>query len=201
MNEIAAGEIHHIETVAQLYLEQNSPIPEFEKVLIRSSDFSGGKRNHEIEQWPQQAFFDNKRKLDLVNYRITRLDWGLSDTAIDSIRFTMSNGDVSPKFGRKAISHTCEVDSKITKVTVMTKDNRVVSLAFDTEAEAEFLKIQAPIAQSGVLKSIEHTMSPGESLVGFKMRIARSALQGLSCQWLSSSAVMQQRMIAGNEAS
>ena len=116
-----------------------------------------------------------------MNYRISRLGWGLSENAIESIQFTMSNGDVSPKFGRKTISHTCIVYSKITKVTVVTKDNRVVCLAFDTEAESDFLRIEAPKSQKGDLKTTVHTISPGESLVGFRIRMARNALQGLSC--------------------
>jgi len=53
MSDVAAGEIHHMETVALLYLGQNSPIPDYDKVLIRDSHFSGGKRNHEIEFWPR----------------------------------------------------------------------------------------------------------------------------------------------------
>jgi len=93
----------------------------------------------------------------------------------------MSNGDVSPRFGRKGISHTCEVESRITKVTVITKENRVVCLSFDTEGESYPLKIEAPEAQSGDLKITVHTMSPTESLIGFRVRLARSSLQGLSC--------------------
>jgi len=61
---------------------------------------------------------------------MTRLDWGMGDTYIESLRFTMSNGDVSPKFGRKAISHFCNFEEKLTKIALGTRDRRLVKLVF-----------------------------------------------------------------------
>ena len=110
---------------------------------MRDSDFVGGKRVHTVEAWPQPEFFDGKRKSRLINYRLSRLDWGLGDNFIESIRFTMSNGDISPKFGRKAISHWCAFESTIKRVTMTSRGGCLVGLVFDTEADGEFLRIEA----------------------------------------------------------
>ena len=40
------SEIHHLETVARHYLEANKAVPDFDKVLIRETDYSGGKSSH-----------------------------------------------------------------------------------------------------------------------------------------------------------
>lgn len=102
-----------------------------------------------MESWPLPEFFDGKRKSSMMNYKLARLDWGLGDNFIESIRFTMTNGDISPKFGRKAISHWCAFDSTITKVTMTTRVGRLVGLVFDTQADNEYLRIEAGEAEAG----------------------------------------------------
>ena len=55
----------------------------------------------------------------------------------------MSNGDISAKYGRKAISHFCIFESALKRVTMTSRGGRLVGLVFDTEADGEFLRIQA----------------------------------------------------------
>ena len=57
---------------------------------------------------------------------------------IDSIRFTMSNGDVSPKYGSMPFTNSCGFDSRITKIKASCKDNRLVGLIFYTEHDGEY---------------------------------------------------------------
>jgi len=78
-----------------------------------------------------------------MDYQIVRLDWAVG-TYIESIRFTMSNGEVSSKFGSKPFSSFCLFESRITRVQAAVKDNRLVGLVFYTEHDGEFLRIESP---------------------------------------------------------
>jgi len=49
---LAQGEVHHMDTVARLYMSQNGATPDFDRILLRDSDFIGGKRVHTVEAWP-----------------------------------------------------------------------------------------------------------------------------------------------------
>ena len=78
----------------------------------------------------------------MKNYSLARLDWGVGQY-IDSIRFTMTNGTISPKYGsRSATSNYCVFESRINKIKVSVKDNRLVGLLFYTEHDGEFLRIE-----------------------------------------------------------
>ena len=86
------------------------------------------------------SFFEGKKKSQLADYQISRLDWNVGNY-IDSIRFTMSNGDISPKYGNRPFTDCCYFESRVTKVKVSYKDNRLVGLIFYTEHDGEFLRI------------------------------------------------------------
>ena len=74
------------------------------------------------------------------DYRLTRLDWGVG-TNIESIRFTMSNGDISPKYGKKPFTASCDFDSRVTKLKSRIRDNRLIAMTFYTEHDGEFLTV------------------------------------------------------------
>jgi len=95
---LCSGELNHIDTIAQMYYRMNRPTPESEKIVTRSSPFFGGRSSHQVEQWPIPSFLEGKKRVHVADYYVTRLDWGVGNF-IESIRFTMSNGDVSPKYG------------------------------------------------------------------------------------------------------
>ena len=92
---------------------------------------------------------------------------------IDSIRFTMSNGDVSPKYGSMPFTNSCGFDSRITKIKASCKDNRLVGLIFYTEHDGEYLRIEGSHMTSNTAALEMHVT---ESLVGFKMRVSKSVL-------------------------
>jgi hypothetical protein len=79
----------------------------------------------------------------MKNYRICKLEWATGSEYIESLRLTMSNGDVSPRFGAKSFTDFCQVDETISKIKVGTKNNRLVSLEFYTGKDTHFLSIAA----------------------------------------------------------
>jgi len=44
----------------------------------------------------------------------------------------MSDGAVSEKFGKRSISDMCDIDEKITKITMSSKAGRLVGLVFES---------------------------------------------------------------------
>ena len=128
----------------------NKATPESDKIVLRSSPFFGGRQSHAVEEWPPQTFYEGKKKNSLTDYMVTRLDWGVGGF-IDSIRFTMSNGDVSPKYGSKPFTDCCHFDSRITKIKASCKDNRLVGLVFYTEHDGEFLRITGSFMTSNTV--------------------------------------------------
>jgi len=46
------AEMHHMETVARMYLDANGAIPAYDKVVLRDTEFMGGKRSHPEDIWP-----------------------------------------------------------------------------------------------------------------------------------------------------
>ena len=186
---LSSGEMNHIDKIAQLYFKSNYPTPESQKIVLRSSPFYGGRSSNEVEVWPPAGFFEGKKKPQLADYQISRLDWNVG-SYIDSIRFTMSNGDVSPKYGNRPFTDLCRFESRITKVIASVKDNRLVGLIFHTEQDGEFLRIQGTMMTNN---SVTIEMHATESLVGFKLRVAKSTLQGLSLTILSSKTLMEEK--------
>ena len=172
MSELAQGEIYHMETIAKMFLNENVETPDYDKVIIRDTPFTGGKRSHTIESWPAPEFLEGKRKSKMSKFQLVRLDWGMGDKYIESIKFTMSDSyanNVSPKYGRKAITNFCDFEDKITKVTMMSKSGRLVGLVFDTERYNEFLKIMpsSELPSGTVVEEIDYD----EFIVGFKARM------------------------------
>ena len=133
-------------------------------------------------EWPTAEFMEGKKKSFFSNYYVTRLDWGLGKH-IESIRFTMSNGDVSPKYGTKAFTHSCELDSPITKIKAKIKENRLVGLIISTQRLGECLTIypehQNYTSQATVFLKEE------ESILGFSMKVQDDKLYGLSVRVLT----------------
>ena len=179
-----------MDTIARLFVDKNTPMPEWNRVLVREVGFTGGKRRHDVECWPTQEFLDNHAKSDLINYKVTRIDWSVGDDYIDSIKFTMSNGDVSPRYGRRMTNHYCMIEADITTVTMIQKDGRLAGVIFGNETAGEVLRIEAASINQGETKTSVESLYASETLVGFKMRLHRGALTGLSSQWLTSPAAL-----------
>jgi len=140
MAEFAQGEIKHMETLATMFLDENNAIPDHDKVIVRDSFFAGGKKVYPVSSWPPAEFLACKRKSELTNFRLAKIQWGAGDKYIESIKFTMSNGDESPKYGKRAISDMCDVDNRIEKVTMLSHHGRLIGLVFE-DAAGEFLRI------------------------------------------------------------
>ena len=179
-----------MDTIARPYVDNNTPMPDWDRVLVREVAFSGGKRRHDVECWPTQEFLENNRKSDLINFKITRIDWSLGDDYIDSIKFTMSNGDVSPRYGRRMTNHYCMVEGDISTVTMIQKDGRLAGVIFGNATSGDILRIEAPSVNEGETKTSVESLYATESLIGFKMRLHRGALTGLSSQWITSPAAL-----------
>ena len=124
----------------------------------------------------------------MKNYSLARIDWGVGHY-IDSIRFTMTDGAISPKYGsRSATSNYCVFESRINKIKVSVKDNRLVGLIFYTEHDGEFLRIESSRYTNNTA-TVELVGS--ESFIGFRMRIANKAITGLSFTMLTSQEILE----------
>ena len=110
---------------------------------MRDSIWFGGRPSHECKVWPPQNFFKGKKRSDLQDFKLARLDWGVG-TCVESLKFTMSNGESSPKFGNRAFTHTCSFADPITKVMALISERRIAGLVFYTEDCDEYLRIETP---------------------------------------------------------
>ena len=172
------GEIHHLDTVARHYLDANQAVPDFDKVLIRETDYCGGRSSHQVQSWPSDDYFEGKRKTDLIRERITKLSWSMGDKYIESLRFDMYHSGQA-KFGRKAINYYCDIEKKITKVLLGTRDRRLVELVIFCQGDdEEHLRIEA--GQEPPTDVQEVQLYGEEAIVGFNARISQSTLHGLS---------------------
>mmetsp|Transcript_11712 Transcript_11712/g.15906 ORF Transcript_11712/g.15906 Transcript_11712/m.15906 type:complete len:180 (-) Transcript_11712:281-820(-) len=143
--QTSRGELEHMEKVAKVYLESNDVPADFDKVILRDTAFLGGKKSHEVQCWPEFAFFDMKSKQRLLSeFWIKKIDWSIADDYIDSIRFTMANSNVSTKFGRRAIGHFCEFDQRITSMELGIRNSRLVRIIFYCDnSDMEYFRIQS----------------------------------------------------------
>ena len=162
IEKLSRGEFNHMVDIAQLFVDSNQ---DRDGVVVRDTDFYGGKFTQAIEVFPSPSFFNGKLKKDMKNFRLTRLDWSV-DTYVDSIRFTMTGGEVSPKFGGKAFTNCCEFESPIKKIVVRYRERGIVSL--DLYSDSENLTIEG----SGEAKHTDTVdVLEGESLIQFKVRV------------------------------
>ena len=120
------GELHHIENIADWFAKSNS---DHEVSRIRETPWFGGKFSQAIEAFPTDNFFQGMRKDGFNNLRLTKLDWYVG-TYIETLRFTMSDGTVSPKFGGKSFNATCEFDTPVKRITATYRERGLVSLTF-----------------------------------------------------------------------
>ena len=127
------GEINHMNAVARLYLDANGQIPDYERVLLRDTDFAGGKKSHSVESWPPATNFNNKTKSDFRGIRISKIGWGISSEAIESLKISFNNGTETSKFGRKTIDYFCEFDKKVNRIRIGTKNRKIVHMGFFCE--------------------------------------------------------------------
>lgn len=178
LGEIANGELQHVQQIAEMYFKSNEPMAESERIVRRNSPFFGGKTTHEVESFPMDRWFEGKMRSSLADFQLAKIDWGAGKT-IESIRFTMSNGDQSPKYGKKPFSANCEFDSRVTKIISKVKNNHLVSLNFWTEKDGDYFTIEGEDADSaGSSTTVElHQL---ESLIGFQMRLSAGVLHGLN---------------------
>ena len=74
---------------------------------------------------------ENSTRSDYKNFWITRLEWTVG-TYIESLRFTMADGTVSPKLGGRAFTHNCTLTSPLKMIETTYRERGVVSLKFIT---------------------------------------------------------------------
>lgn len=151
MGSTTEREINHIDTIAKLYISANPnnhkpiiktvrEIKVATKLQLREFPIVGGKDTHESKLWPDETFFEGKTREQLKPFRVSRIDWG-AGRYLDSVRFTMSNGDVCPKFGSKAFNNYCQVDFDITQVRIAIKNKKVVGMTLYTGQKEELVVI------------------------------------------------------------
>ena len=80
--------------------------------MLRYTPFYGGKQGMDVGVFPHKNFFENKLKKEFKDFWLARLEWSVG-TYVESLRFTMSDGTVSPKFGGKAYTNSCEFYSPV----------------------------------------------------------------------------------------
>ena len=119
--------------VARLYIDANGQIPEYERVLLRDTDFAGGKKSHSVESWPPARYFDNKVKSDFRGIRISQIGWGIGAEAIESFKVSFNNGTETPKFGKKSIGNCCDFDKKVNRIRIGTKNRKIIHMGFFCE--------------------------------------------------------------------
>ena len=190
MNSLLAiqrGETDFVSSTAQLFYDANRATPRNEKVVLRQTQFSGGRTGHAVVQWPSEEFLKQQKRTVLDKVYVTKLEWGIGREYIESMRFTMSNGEVSPKFGVKAITDFCFFDSPIRKVTMHTVDRRLVGLDFYTEKDGLYMQVRAPYEPTS---QAEHCLIQYETLLGFNMRVADKSLHGMSLNIASSNEII-----------
>ena len=128
---LCKSELNRLDNIAELFMKSNKGIS---SITIRNSEFFGGKFTHAIETFPADEFFAGKMKSEVVSFGLARLDWSV-DTYIDSIRFTMTDGTVSPKFGNKAFTSCCDFSAPVNKIVATYRERGLVSLTFTTANE------------------------------------------------------------------
>ena len=102
----------------------------------------------------------------------------------------MTDGTVSPKYGsRSGNSNYCVFESRISKIKVSVRDNRLVGLLFYTEHDGEFLRIEGTRMTNNTA-SVE--LFGSESFIGFQMRVANKVLTGLGFTMLSTPDIIEE---------
>ena len=134
---------------------------------MREFPIVGGKDTHEVKLWPDETFFKDKTREQLKPFRVSRIDWS-TGKYLDSVRFTMSNGDVSPKFGSKAFNNYCQVNCNITQVRIAIKNKKLVGMVLYTGQREELMVMQGSEAENAVHTDL--VLAKNESIVGFSGR-------------------------------
>lgn len=170
LNQITQGEISHIENIAKLFIEENNDSGELN---LKHTDFTGGKFTQNVTAFPMPNFFNGKTKRDIKNFRLSRLDWSVG-TYIESLRFTMSDGQISSKMGGKTLTDSCEISKPINKIVVKYRERGIVSLEMFTESETILIAGNGEEKHTDVIQIHE-----GQDLVQFKVRLANGLVQGI----------------------
>ena len=132
LKDLNNGKLDYIEKLADLLLKSNKE--DTTPAIVRYSSFFGGKDNQDVGSFPHKDLFAGKLKKEFKNYRLTRLEWCV-DTYVESLRFTMSDGVVSPKFGNSAFTHSCDFIGSLKRVETKYRERGLVSLTLITDKE------------------------------------------------------------------
>ena len=169
---LCKSELNHIESIADAFVKANRDVA---CVNIRNSPFFGGKFTHSIETFPVDDFFAGKLKSQFTNFGLARLDWSV-DTYIESIRFTMTDGSVSPKYGNKAFTSCCDFAGPVKKIVATYRERGLVSLTIFTANDELRIEGSGEGKQTDTVEVMENV----ETLIQFKVRIADNHVRGIS---------------------
>ena len=99
----------------------------------------------------------------------------------------MSDGTVSPKFGGKAYTNSCEFYSPVKKIVATYRERGLVSLTFES-GNNMLLTIQG----EGVGKNTDtvEVIENVESLVQFKCRMDKNVIQGIQFGVMTTQEIM-----------
>ena len=174
---INRNELNHLDDIAALFVDGNQGS---EQVELRTTPFWGGKPEHTVFSFPDQNAIERSTRSDYKNFRLTRLEWSVG-TYIESLRFTMADGTVSPKLGGRAFTHNCTLTSPLKMIETTYRERGLVSLKFITETEELVIQGTGEGKHSDKVKFIEGM----EKLVQVKVRLHNNLIQGISFGLLS----------------
>lgn len=124
--------LNYIESLADLFMKNNKE--DMTPAIVRYSTFFGGKDNQDVGSFPHKNQFEGRLKKEFKNFHLSRLEWSVG-TYIESLRFTMSDGTISPKFGNKAFTHSCDFTGPLRRVETKYRERGVVSMTLITDNE------------------------------------------------------------------
>jgi len=138
--------LHGKLTERLIHLDEDISERELAIESIQRSDLIQYDRDSEIVtkamMWPSFEYFKTAELSTLKKLRLASIEWSCSD-CVKSLRFTLSDGTVSPILGSRPPNKFHDFEKTIRSVQVgVTKDNLIASLCFLDEANCKIVSIQ-----------------------------------------------------------
>lgn len=171
------SELNHLDDIAALFVDNNQ---DNQAIELRTTAFFGGKSEHAILSFPEQSVIETSKRSDYKNFWVRRLEWSVG-TYIESLRFAMADGAVSPRLGGRPFTHGCDLSSPIKMIETTYRERGLVSLKFITETEEVLIQGSGEGKHSDKVKFIEGV----EKFLQVKVRLANNLITGISFGILS----------------
>ena len=172
-----------MDDIAALFVDSNQ---DNQAVELRTTPFFGGKAEHEVFSFPDQNAIQSSKRSDYKNFWVRRLEWSVG-TYIESLRFAMADGTVSPRLGGRPFTHGCDLTSPIKMIETTYRERGLVSLKFITETEEVLIQGDGEGKHSDKVKFVEGV----EKFLQVKVRLANNLISGISFGILSNQQLIQ----------